>query len=590
MAKEDESRIAIENRWYRLTFDKTEGRVTAFFDKALNRELLDTGAAYGLNEWLRVSAPTGESPHLPVSRELHTQSIGKATGRLGGRGPVAAELLVDTENAELGARVETTFTLYADLDRLEVTNQVHQMDFLRTSADRRYGENLFVAFPFQVPDPEFRVEYGPGVADPASDLLPSITDFMVLNRWVDVSNRDHGITLVCHDAPTVHLGRIMYNQMSRDHRPETAHIYSYLWSNRMTGLIDLDPSRCPVLSYSIRSHKGDWREGEAAMFGWRQSAPLLLSGRSAGATAPESTLVSVNQPSVQLSVLKRAEQPGEGAVVRLVETEGKDTGVELCVNFMEVDRAWQCDPVENDRSELPVEGGVIRLTVQKYDFATVRISTREPAFPEVASVTAESAEGRSATLAWKCTPPRNAAHSPMGFNVYRSEDPLARPTLHTLVAYTEEPGYVDSGLTPGTEYHYRVAPADRHNHQGPVSPVVAVRTALGTDTPPAPVLELGVIPMGSDRLTVYWRRSPEPDVALYYVHRGRRPDFRFTQGNRIATVPATRDWYQVHDDRGVAPGEEWHYRVLPADYAGNVQQSSACVAGRALGRAQPDIS
>jgi len=106
-----------------------------------------------------VSAPTGNPPHLPVSSDLQITSIGQSTGCLGTTGPVAAELLVETTDPDLGAQVRTTYTLYAELDHLDIVNEVERLDFLRTSADRRYGENAFLAFPFAVADPQFRVEY-----------------------------------------------------------------------------------------------------------------------------------------------------------------------------------------------------------------------------------------------------------------------------------------------------------------------------------------------------------------------------------------------------------------------------------------------
>jgi hypothetical protein len=187
---------------------------------------------------------------------------------------------------------------------------------------------------------------------------------------------------------------------------------------------------------------------------------------------------------------------------------------------------------------------------------------------------------RSVSLAWS---PQSGEEDqpPTGFNIYRSQDPQAPPTSYTLVGYSEDAHYTDSGLNAGCEYTYRVAPADRHNGQGDTSEPLTVRTDLTRrTTPPAVLAEMGVIPMGIGRIVVYWRRSPEPDVAVYHVHRSTTPDFQPTDQTHLALVPADGSWYQVYDDRDVTAQAAWYYRVQPQDYAGYIQTDSPCVSGQ----------
>lgn len=586
-ANENNEEITVQNRFYKLVVNKTSGKVVALEDRRSGRSLLDPQAPYAFNQWLRVS--TGEFTYDITSKELDIRPIGSSTARLGPVGPVAAQVVVETGDKDIGARIITTYTLYKDLDRLDVSNKALRMDFLNTPAKDRYKENIFVSFPFNIEKPEFRVEHSTGTVNPETDLLPSVRDFMILNRWVDVSNGEYGITMVSHEAAAIHLGKIMYNQFSAGYMPEKSHIYSYVWSNRMAGLtaLGLEDYRAE-LSYSIRSHEGDWVKGRAATFGWGQASPptaVIMSPAESGIREGKQreyenfrSFVSIDCENIQMTVLKRAEKPGGGFVLRMVETEGRDCpGARIKISFMPVEKAWLCDMVENDMEELHVKNDIIELPIGSYDMATIRFTGVDESFVDLKHVDAKELGDSKIQLDWEYE--NEVPDYTSGVNVYRSEDPGFTPTIHTLAAYTEKRQYIDKSLKPGCTYYYHVAPANRDNGQGNLYGPVSARTTLENRTPPSPVEDLGVIPMDMDRLAVYWRRNPEPDVACYRVYRGDTPDFRIFAGNLIAVVEPDKYWYQTYMDTGLSAGATKYYKVFPVDYAGNVQQVSACVSG-----------
>jgi alpha-mannosidase len=621
-AIEKDDEIIMQNKYYKLVINKASGKVTVLDDRRLGRSLIDLNAPYGFNQWLHVT--TGEKYNINI-KELKVEAIGSSTARLGQVGPVMAQVIVETEDTDLGAEIITTYTLYRELDRLDISNKALHMDFLHTPAKDRYKENIFVAFPFNIDKPEFRVEHSTGTINPETDLLPSIRDFMTLNRWVDVSNGEIGVTMVSHEAATVHLGKIMYNQFNADYKPDKSHIYSYVWSNRMAGLTALEPEDYhAILSYSIRSHPGGWIEGNAAAFGWSQASPpfaeITLSGEyniNGGKKSYKNyqSFVNVDSENIQMTVLKRAEKPGNGYILRLVETEGKDcVSVKIRVAFTSVKKAWLCDVVENDIEELPVGGEVIELPICQYDMVTIRFtSAGGSAISDVDENYIEGADrcsiadvnnyfrdirqadarvfGDSKTiLDWDYkdnssneslnSRQGNSSGNTAGVNIYRSEDAGFIPTMHSLLAYTEGKQFIDTGLKPGTMYYYYIAPANRDNIQGNLYGPISVRTTLENLTPPSQVEELGVIPMDIDRLAVYWRRNQEPDIALYRVHRGDTNEFVASGENLIAEISPDKYWYQVYMDTGLSGGMAKYYKVLPVDYAGNVQQLSPCAFGR----------
>jgi len=227
--------------------------------------------------------------------------------------------------------------------------------------------------------------------------------------------------------------------------------------------------------------------------------------------------------------------------------------------------AAECDLVENDRAPLTVEGRRVSLRIGKYAFATVRMwSGAAPG--QVADVRAQALSDKQIRLSW--------SGAATAYNVYRSEDPDAPPTLYNLVARTTQPQFTDDWLKIATTYYYRVAPVSMDNDQGAPSPRVLAATKTVNTSPPAPIKGLGVVRRAKNRLILYWLTSPEPDVARYHIYRGAEKDFSIAGKPPLATVESARFFLQTYSDNGLAPGRTYYYRVVPEDWAGNRQTQS----------------
>jgi hypothetical protein len=374
------------------------------------------------------------------------------------------------------------------------------------------------------------------------------------------------------NAGTVNIGEIRYNQFSIDYKPTSSHIFSYAYSNRMAGLLTLNGDDCnATLGYSFTSHSGEWNEGGAPEFGWSVASPLvarrLPAGQQGSLSGAESSFVSIDAKNVQLVTLKQSEQPGRGWIARLVETEGRSAKVDLHLSGFPATAAMECDLVENDLRPLPVTGGVAHVTIPPFAFATVRIFSADPEPAPVANVRAEAVSDKGIRLQWDSQPG-------VVYNVYRSEDPDAPPTAYTLVNRAATADFTDDGLKIATPYYYFVAAVTPANRQGPVSHKMTARTSMRNTSPPAPVQELGVVRRAKDRLIVYWRKSPEPDIARFYVYRGDAPDFRIDGSTPIGEVRPSGRFLEIYQDRELKPGKTYYYRVLSEDWSDNRQTMS----------------
>lgn len=560
------SATTLSNQFYKIEFDAQTGAIRSIYDKELKRELVDQSARHRFNQLIYIHKNAREA------KEGFEYSPAKATLKPGQAGAVSADFTIEINDDKTGAAITQRVILYDKLKRIDIVNDLRHVRALHSDIyEDRYRDNLYFAFPIKVENFEARAEYPGGVVRPYKDQLRwGSHDYLSANRWVDVSNNAFGVTMALNEASNVNFGEIRYNQFSIDYQPTSSHLYSYAYSNRMAGLLTLNADDVnATLHYSFTSHAGDWQT-HATKFGWSYASPLqarLIAQPQTGAwPAHQTSFVKISAPNVQMTTMKNSEQPGRGLVIRLIETAGRATQAAIELPHFPVKQAFACDLVENDLQSLTTSGRTISVKLAPHGFATVRVVAYDGALPAVTALRAEAIADSRVQLAWSGTAP--------SYYVYRSEDPHAPPTAYTLIARTTKPTFVDEGLKIDTPYFYHVAAVSQHNQQGAISAQAQTRTKKENTTPPAPVIELGVVRRAKDRLIVYWRRNQEPDVARYVLYRSEQKDFSVEGMQPLAVLKPTTYFLQTWNDTGLKAGGTYYYKVVAEDWAGNRQPNS----------------
>jgi hypothetical protein len=262
---------------------------------------------------------------------------------------------------------------------------------LRDSTPMR---EVYVAFPFQVEQPQFRFEAPGSVMEPIRDQWPgSCTDCYSVQRWAAVGNEQWGVVWTALDTPMTEFGGLWPGYVSFAHHGVTGpnfghpfltegeltrgHIYSLVsYNNFRTNFVQSSPSEY-LVRYAFSSHAGDWRDGRARRFGWgAQQAPLgvwMKGPQPAGALPLSASFCQVDAPNVAVLAFKQAED-GDGTVVRLVETEGKETQVTLTLPGARLWHAYETNLVEENQRVLPCSGHSVGVTVKPFGMATLRLS------------------------------------------------------------------------------------------------------------------------------------------------------------------------------------------------------------------------
>jgi len=254
---------------------------------------------------------------------------------------------------------------------------------------------VYLAFPFAVPDPEIRFEAVNAVIEPTRDQLPgSNTDSYAAQHWADVFTGDWGIAWAAIDAPMVEFGGLWPGYVSGAHHGvtppgyghpwmepgdiEKGHIYSLAnYNNFRTNFINVHPGEF-LLRYSIFPHAGDWRAGRARDFGWNAANPPLafwMVGPQEGPLKATGSFGSVEPANVMLLSLKRAED-GNGFIVRLIETEGASCTARVSLPWLDIVAAFETDLVERDLMPLTSTRQTVEVPMHPYGIATARLVPR----------------------------------------------------------------------------------------------------------------------------------------------------------------------------------------------------------------------
>jgi hypothetical protein len=610
---------ALENRYYRVTFDATTGTITGLFDKELNVELVDQAAPHRFNEYLYERF---ESSDWDAPRAWHRVRTAQLTTS---GGPVADVMKVTAVAAGVEG-LQQTVILYRDLKRIDFV-----LDLFKSPSGRRDTlpptnplgkESVYVALPFAVPEHAFRHELPGCVSEPVSDLFDgACTAYYAVRHFSDVSNRRYGVTVSAPDSSLIEYdhprscpirsgGEGLFERTKTP--PATSRMYLYLMNNMFDVNVRWDQPGPVQSRYSMRSHTGDWQAGRADEFGWDVMNPLIATvaegkheGKQQGPLpAASHSFLTIDCPNVACTTIKPAEANGSGFILRFVETQGRASTANVTLSCLPpLAAATETNLIEDDRPHALAIGQGNRLAVSLRPFGvmTIRV-TCAPTTAMVTDVKAEAVSDMEVALSWQAD--LAASEDVSHYHVYRSTQPDFQPSLLNLVqrplgpACLDRPqlyygGWINNRLEPDTTYYYRVAAVNRWNNQGAASPPVAITTLKVTDKNMAPLSvaclrAVLVSPLSRfNVVNLLWRTSCESDVRKYEIHRSLTADFTPAGSTCIGLADADapisgsqayghvsveyrmRDYdHMMYIDEGVQPTTTYYYRVCAVDAAG----------------------
>ncbi|MCP4640960.1 MAG: hypothetical protein GY851_11025 [bacterium] len=353
----------LSNDSVQVQVDESTGAIRRLQWGSRNIELADPEAP-GLNSY----------HYVPGFDPGKAATNGPVTVTVKGQGPLVASIVV-ASNAPGCTKLTREIRVVDGLNRVDIANRVDKKAIPLSDLLKKYPqkEGYHFGFAFNVPDGVMRVDMPWSVVRPEDDQLPgACKNWLSVQRWVDISNQDYGVTWATVDAPLVEVG-VMSPQprnpsakgVWRTVIEPSATLYSYVMNNYWTTNYRHDQEGPITFRYAIQPHKR-FDAGAAARFGTEQSQPLIVVPVEED-TPSLAPCLAVTPAGVVVTALKPI--PGENAwLVRLFGASGSPEQATLRQGDGTPLRIWRSDldgkPIE------PIDGPI---DVAPFEMVTVRI-------------------------------------------------------------------------------------------------------------------------------------------------------------------------------------------------------------------------
>ena len=253
--------LVAETTEWAVRMDPETGDLLSLLHRPSGRELVDPTAS-GFNQYLYVP---GRDPADAVGS-------GPATIRVLEGGPLVWTLESTTSAPGLRAPLIREVRLVEGLSRVSISNRMAKEWILDPEA-------VLFRFPFALEEPQVRVDVPFGFFRPELDQVPGASkNYFSLQRWVDLSEEDWGVTVTSIDAPLIQLGEIrtdavVVGWLNRAER--SAMLLSYVMNNYWETNYRAAQDDEVEFRYDLRVHDAfDGREAER--FALERARPLLF--------------------------------------------------------------------------------------------------------------------------------------------------------------------------------------------------------------------------------------------------------------------------------------------------------------------------
>ena len=251
----------MENKFYRLSFDKVTGAIWSLFDKELNRELIDSQNPWKLGQAIHETLPRRNKYDL-----THT-SVSDVKIEPGQNGEVWESLKISCELAGLEPAkdkspkgLELEIRLYKNEKKIEFRYVAHKQIITTPEA-------TYIAFPFTLPDSRIVFETIGGTLSPGGQIPGSSSDWNAAQNFVAVRGKAGQIVVVSDEVPLWQFGDLNMGKYERYPKPGKTWLYSWVMNNYWTTNFRAYQEGGFSWSYQITS-TADTTNTFATKFGW----------------------------------------------------------------------------------------------------------------------------------------------------------------------------------------------------------------------------------------------------------------------------------------------------------------------------------
>ncbi len=247
-----------------VSIDKWLGQITSIKYKGL--EIIDKKSKFGFNSYVYVP---GENPNK-FEKETNSKFIWVEEGEL------ISKFIIESKG-EGSSKIIKEITVNNPENSISIVNKIYKNPV-------RNKEAVHFSFPFAVSNPTVKFDVGYAAVDPLKNQLTgSNRDYYSVDKWIDVSNNNFGITLSALKAPLFEIGEMIDEQKVNgdkiwrmDYKPSST-IFSYTMNNYWHTNFKAYQEGETIFEYKIKPHK-IFDNYEAYKFSFEYHNPLIAQG------------------------------------------------------------------------------------------------------------------------------------------------------------------------------------------------------------------------------------------------------------------------------------------------------------------------
>ena len=334
----------LDNDSLKIIVDESTGSIRSMMVKATGYELADTLMGQGLNGYVYIRGRKPDHPEKPlISWLLYAAD-----------GPVYASLVFSSD-APGSHGLEREIRLYRPGNEVEIINT---LDKEKTY----FPESVFFTFPFRMPGGRTLIDIARGAYRPGKDQLPgSCKNYFTVQRWVDISDDQKGVTWFTPDAPMIELGHITTdaNQtgwLRQVQQPEQ-HILSYVMNNYWGTNYKASQEGKTVFRYRIIPHRR-FDRALAKKQGIETGQPLLVIRGVPVRKSRKNIPVPAND-----LIITWIQPVKEGLLVRLFNPSEKTLPLKLQWKDHEKRILYKTDPLGHKVEKMPENEKLLPLEI-----------------------------------------------------------------------------------------------------------------------------------------------------------------------------------------------------------------------------------
>jgi alpha-mannosidase len=185
-------------------------------------------------------------------------------------------------------------------------------------------------------------------------------------------------TVVPLDAPLTTFGDIVRARWPAEFQAKSGTIFSWLMNNYWGTNFPAWQGGDFTFRYALTS-SAQFDPAALNRFAWNALTPLdrddVSSSQDVSPLPQQQASLLAIDPQVTLLTWKLAED-GDGSILRLQESAGKRSSVNIRSKFLRFEKAWLCNVLEDNQSELPTGGDTLAFPIQPFQVLTIRVRTK----------------------------------------------------------------------------------------------------------------------------------------------------------------------------------------------------------------------